>query len=84
MQKITIWICRALLPSNGHSSWSPIRRHANGRVVWVSVKMAPILVDGKLQGYVANVDDISAQRSAEKALAESEQHLRTIADTFQH
>lgn len=32
----------------------PIRWHTNGRVVWVSVKMAPILLDGKLQGYVGN------------------------------
>lgn len=56
--------------------------HKDGRIVWVSVKTAPILVDGKLQGYVGSVDDITARRSAEKALLKSEQHLRTIADTL--
>lgn len=56
--------------------------HQDGGVVWASVKMAPILVDGKVLGYVGSVDDITARRAAEKALQESEQHLRTIADTL--
>ncbi|MGB7481206.1 MAG: PAS domain S-box protein, partial [Burkholderiaceae bacterium] len=56
--------------------------HADGRIVWASVKSAPIVVDGQLLGHVGSVDDITARRAAEKALQESEQHLRTIADTL--
>lgn len=54
--------------------------HGDGSIVWVSVKSAPIIVDGHLLGYVGSVDDITARRAAERALQESEQHLRTTAD----
>ncbi len=57
-------------------------RHADGRIVWVSVKTAPIIVDGQINGYVGSVDDITARRESEQALAESEQRLRTITDTL--
>jgi diguanylate cyclase (GGDEF)-like protein/PAS domain S-box-containing protein len=56
-------------------------RHRDGRIVWVSVRTAPIVVDGRIEGYAGSVDDITARREAEQALAESEQRLRTIADT---
>ncbi len=57
-------------------------RHASGAVVWVAMKAAPILVDGRLEGYVGSVDDITARREAEQALSKSEQRLRTITDTL--
>ncbi len=57
-------------------------RHPNGRIVWASMKTAPILVDGRNQGYVGSVDDITARREAEQALSKSEQRLRTITDTL--
>lgn len=57
-------------------------RHPSGRIVWASMKTAPILVDGKNQGYVGSVDDITARREAELALSKSEQRLRTITDTL--
>lgn len=57
-------------------------RHADGRIVWVSVKTAPILLDGIAQGYVGSVDDITARREAEQALRQSEARLRTITDTL--
>jgi diguanylate cyclase (GGDEF)-like protein/PAS domain S-box-containing protein len=56
-------------------------RHRDGRIVWVSARTAPIVVDGRIEGYAGSVDDITARREAEQALAESEQRLRTIADT---
>jgi diguanylate cyclase (GGDEF)-like protein/PAS domain S-box-containing protein len=56
--------------------------HDDGQIVWVAVKTAPIIVDGRLRGYVGSVDDITARRAAEKALLESEQHLHRIADTL--
>src|ERR1019366_6546587 len=32
-------------------------RHPDGRIVWASLKTAPILVDGRNQGYVGSIDD---------------------------
>lgn len=57
-------------------------RHDNGRIVWVSMKTAPIVVDGAVEGYVGSVDDITARRESEQALTKSEQRLRTITDTL--
>lgn len=57
-------------------------RHANGRIVWVSVKTAPVVVDGHIEGYVGSVDDITARRESEQALRDSEARLRTIADSL--
>ncbi|MGK5079040.1 PAS domain S-box protein [Janthinobacterium sp. HLX7-2] len=55
--------------------------HRDGKLVWVSVKIAPILVDGLVEGYVGSLDDITTLRESEVALLESEARLRTIADT---
>jgi len=57
-------------------------RHPDGRIVWISAKAAPIVVDGRIEGYVGSVDDITARRTAEQALRDSEAHLRTIADAL--
>lgn len=69
--------------SREHQGYQDIYRflHNDGRVVWVSTKMAPILVDGKLQGYAGSVDDITARRDVEKTLSDSARRLRTIADS---
>jgi diguanylate cyclase (GGDEF)-like protein/PAS domain S-box-containing protein len=56
--------------------------HAGGRIVWASMKTAPIVIDGAIQGYSATVDDISERVQHEQAMAESEQRLRTVADTL--
>jgi diguanylate cyclase (GGDEF)-like protein/PAS domain S-box-containing protein len=56
--------------------------HGAGRMVWASLKTAPIVIDGEVQGYSATVDDISDRMQHEQALAESEQRLRTVADTL--
>lgn len=54
----------------------------DGRLLWVSVKIAPILIDGQIEGYVGTLDDITTLRESEVALLESEARLRTIADTL--
>ncbi len=56
--------------------------HRDGKLVWVSVKIAPILIDGQIEGYVGSLDDITTLRESEVALLESEARLRTIADTL--
>ena len=56
--------------------------HRDGKLVWVSLKLAPILVDGRVDGWVGSLDDITTLRLSEVALLESEARLRTIADTL--
>ena len=57
-------------------------QHRDGRIVWASAKAVPVVVDGKVVGYVGTVDDITARREAEHALQASEHRLRTITDTM--
>jgi diguanylate cyclase (GGDEF)-like protein/PAS domain S-box-containing protein len=56
--------------------------HPDGRIVWTSIKVAPIVIDGKIDGYVGTLDDITLVRKSVMALRESESRLRTIADTL--
>ncbi|MYM26557.1 diguanylate cyclase [Duganella sp. FT135W] len=56
--------------------------HPDGMIVWVSFKIAAMVVDGKVYGYVGTVDDITHVRKSVMALRESEARLRTIADTL--
>jgi diguanylate cyclase (GGDEF)-like protein/PAS domain S-box-containing protein len=56
--------------------------HKDGKIIWASVKIAPILMDNHIEGYVGSVDDITLRREAELALQESEARLRTIADAL--
>jgi diguanylate cyclase (GGDEF)-like protein/PAS domain S-box-containing protein len=70
--------------SGEHASYQGAYRfkHDNGRIVWVSMKTAAIVVDGAVEGYVGSVDDITVRRESEQALSKSEQRLRTITDTL--
>src|SRR5690606_24490521 len=56
--------------------------HDDGRIVWVSVRAAAILVDDKILGYSGTVDDITTRIKSEQVLAASEQRLRTMADAL--
>lgn len=51
------------------------------RMIWTSLKIAPIIVDHEIKGYAGSIDDITNRRNAELALRQRELHLRTIADT---
>lgn len=57
-------------------------RHPDGQLVWASIKVAPVFVDGNVVGYVGSADDITARREAQHALQVSEHRLRTITDTM--
>lgn len=54
----------------------------DGTVVWLSVQIAPVLVDGRIEGFVGTLDDITLVRKSMVALRENEARLRTIADTM--
>jgi diguanylate cyclase (GGDEF)-like protein/PAS domain S-box-containing protein len=54
----------------------------DGRLIWASTKIAAIRIDGRIEGFIGTIDDITTLRDAELALRESEARLRTIADTL--
>jgi diguanylate cyclase (GGDEF)-like protein/PAS domain S-box-containing protein len=56
--------------------------HPDGTLKWISFKIAAMIVDGQVYGYVGTVDDITLFRKSVNALRESESRLRTIADTL--
>lgn len=56
--------------------------HPDGTIVWTSMKVAPIIIDGHIEGFVGTLDDITLMRKSVMALRESEARLRTIADTL--
>jgi diguanylate cyclase (GGDEF)-like protein/PAS domain S-box-containing protein len=56
--------------------------HPDGTVIWISFKIAAMIVDDRVYGYVGTVDDITRIRKSVLALRESESRLRTIADTL--
>lgn len=58
-------------------------RGPDGRVTWVSSNAVPLLgEDGSLQGHIGTVVDISEQKFAAEAIAESERTLRTVTDNM--
>lgn len=54
----------------------------DGMMIWISFKVAAMVVDGQVYGYVGTLDDITHVRKSVMALRESEARLRTIADTL--
>ena len=81
---------RARVVDEWHAALAQGQRHrsefrylqADGRVVWVQLQAAPIVLDGRVTGFVGCVEDITARRRAEESLRRSEQRLRTIADAL--
>jgi PAS domain S-box-containing protein len=51
-----------------------------GKVRWFSVKMSPVLLDGKFNGSVAVVRDISTRKQLEQSIRESKQKYMTLFD----
>jgi diguanylate cyclase (GGDEF)-like protein/PAS domain S-box-containing protein len=41
--------------------------HADGRILWGTVKVAPIWVDGQINGFVGSIDDITERRETQQA-----------------
>jgi PAS domain S-box-containing protein len=51
-----------------------------GKIRWSSVKMSPVLMDGKFNGSVAVIRDVSTYKQLELSLRESEEKYRTLFD----
>lgn len=67
-----------------HEPYQSIFRftHSDGKIVWASIKIAAILLNQNIEGYVGSVDDITLRHEAELALQESEARLLTITNTL--
>jgi PAS domain S-box-containing protein len=59
-------------------SYETTVRYANGREVEIAATYVPHIVRGKVQGFVALVNDVSERRRMERELAGSEQRYRTF------
>jgi diguanylate cyclase (GGDEF)-like protein/PAS domain S-box-containing protein len=71
----------AVIGKKSYSSVCRLRRK-DGRIVWVSVKVTTTRLEGRISGYVASVEDVTAHRAGEMALLKSEQRLRLITDNI--
>jgi len=56
-------------------------RHADGRIVWVSGRAAPLRVSGEHVGFVGTLEDITSLKLTEEALRRSQARLRPVADS---
>ncbi|RPH31836.1 MAG: PAS domain S-box protein [Bacteroidales bacterium] len=66
------------------SEYSIVKRyyHKNGSIVWVNLFVSLMADSERFQNYhIVIVEDITAQRITEKALTDSEEHFRSIAQT---
>jgi len=52
-----------------------------GRKIWVEVREAPILADGKTVAIVGSLTDVTQRKQAEESLQESEDKFRNIAES---
>ena len=61
--------------------WNAVYRflHADGRVVWVSARAAPLRIDGELLGFVRTLEDISVLKTAEERLSVANRKLQEQA-----
>ena len=73
---------RATLASRG--AFNEIYRivRPDGRIMWVSVKTAPVKIAAEVSAFVGTIDDITHAKEGELALRESEAILRTITDAL--
>jgi PAS domain S-box-containing protein/putative nucleotidyltransferase with HDIG domain len=54
----------------------------DGRIVWVEVREAPVVRDGRTASIVGAVTDITSRKAAEEALQESEEQMRSLSDNL--
>ncbi|MEM3641629.1 MAG: PAS domain S-box protein, partial [Candidatus Bathyarchaeia archaeon] len=60
--------------------YDTVRLRKDGSLVSVSISSAPIIVDGRLVGYIVLYKDITEKKLAEEALRRSEQQAKRLAE----
>jgi PAS domain S-box-containing protein len=68
----------------GYVYHNTVRRRKNGSLVPVSISAAPIVVGGRLVGYVGMYKNISELRNAEKKLETMNEKLRVVGGLTRH
>jgi PAS domain S-box-containing protein len=68
----------------GYVYHNTVRRRKNASLVPVSISAAPIVVEGRLVGYVGIYKDISELRDAEKKLEAMNEKLRVVGELTRH
>lgn len=56
-------------------------RKKSGELIWVEVREAPVVQDGKVTAIVGSLSDITERKRAEEALQESEARYRTLFES---
>ena len=56
--------------------------HIDGRTVWCEVHASPMLIDGRITGYFATAQDVTAEHLAETARRRGDRRLATLADAL--
>lgn len=56
--------------------------HPDGRTLWCKIHAAPMLVHGKVTGYVATLQDITREHESESARRRGDRRLATLADAL--
>ncbi len=57
-------------------------RHPNGRKAMLSVRSAPLIIDGRLEGHVGTIADVTERIEAEKRLQRQTATLRSVAEAI--
>ncbi|HID74073.1 MAG TPA: PAS domain S-box protein, partial [Thermoplasmata archaeon] len=71
---------RALIEGRKVDSYEVAYPTSSGRVLWVEVNTSPIVRDGEVIGLLGLSRDVTARKEVERALAESEQLFRGLAE----
>ncbi len=66
--------------ANGYVYYDSVRKRKDGSLLAVSISAAPIIIEGKLAGYVGIYKDMPQQKKMEQSLRESEEKLKAIIE----
>lgn len=72
--------CSGLTNAQQHYDGTHRFRHIDGGTVVAQVRVAPIVIDDVVTGYVGTAEDVTERRAADAALAANEKRLRVLTD----
>lgn len=66
------------MSQEGYIDYDTVRKRKDGSLIPVSMSVAPIIVDGRLVGYVGLYKDITARKKAEEEAQKSEERYKSL------